>query len=96
MPAHTSVRVSDFAPKARGAVCDLFCGKELVAEGSHVCKDSLIVNHDKRGKFVQDRVRMVEQMKEEQEKLREQALPKVKVKECWCMLEAEDRHVCCL
>lgn len=44
MPAHTSVRVSDFAPKAWGAICEMLGGEDRVAGWSNAWKDSFIVN----------------------------------------------------
>lgn len=44
MPAQTSVRVSDFAPKAWAVICELLGGEERVAEWSNTWKDSFIVN----------------------------------------------------
>jgi hypothetical protein len=42
--SHTSVRVSDFAPNAWGAICELLGGEHRVAEWSSTWKDSFIVN----------------------------------------------------
>jgi hypothetical protein len=44
MPSHNSVRVSDFAPKAWGAICELLGGADRVAEWSNTWRDSFIVN----------------------------------------------------
>ena len=44
MPSHTSVRVSDFAPKAWGAICELLGGEGRVAAWSNTWRDSFIVN----------------------------------------------------
>src|SRR5437016_178864 len=44
MPSHTSVRVSDFAPKAWGAICEILGGEDRVAPWSNMWNDSFIVN----------------------------------------------------
>ncbi|KAJ6599917.1 hypothetical protein DFH09DRAFT_1129057 [Mycena vulgaris] len=49
MPSHTSVRVSEFAPKAWDAICELVGGEDRISEQTKVWKDSFIVNLGKEG-----------------------------------------------
>ena len=44
MPSHTSFRVSEFAPKAWAAICELVGGEERISESNHYWHDSFIVN----------------------------------------------------
>ncbi|KAJ7692985.1 hypothetical protein B0H14DRAFT_3100768 [Mycena olivaceomarginata] len=44
MPSHTSVPISEFAPKAWAAICELVGGEERVSDETRVWKDSFIVN----------------------------------------------------
>ncbi|KAJ6582530.1 hypothetical protein DFH09DRAFT_1260346 [Mycena vulgaris] len=43
MPSHTSVRVSEFAPKAWDAMCELVGGEEQISEETKVWEDAFIV-----------------------------------------------------
>lgn len=49
MPSHTSVLVSEFAPKAWSAICELLGGEDRISEDTKVWKDSFIVNLGKDG-----------------------------------------------
>ncbi|KAJ7749190.1 hypothetical protein B0H16DRAFT_892215 [Mycena metata] len=53
MPSHTSVLVSEFAPKAWSAICELVGGADRISDATKVWKDSFIVN---LGKEAQDAV----------------------------------------
>ncbi|KAF7318401.1 hypothetical protein HMN09_00349300 [Mycena chlorophos] len=44
MPSHNSVLVSDFAPKAWAAICELVGGEERIADEQKVWNDAFIVN----------------------------------------------------
>ncbi len=44
MPSHRQENVSDFAPKAWGAICELLGGEDRVAKESAIWNDGLIVN----------------------------------------------------
>lgn len=44
MPSHRRVRVSDFAPKAWGAICEVVGGEDRITEDSKEWNDGLIVN----------------------------------------------------
>ncbi|KAJ6627667.1 hypothetical protein B0H10DRAFT_1993629 [Mycena sp. CBHHK59/15] len=49
MPSHTAVRVSDFAPKAWSAICELLGGEDRISDNTLDWKDSFIVNLGKEG-----------------------------------------------
>ncbi|KAJ7139236.1 hypothetical protein C8R44DRAFT_693677 [Mycena epipterygia] len=50
MPSHNSVRtVSEFAPKAWGAICELLGGEDCITDSAKVWKDNFIVNLGKEG-----------------------------------------------
>jgi hypothetical protein len=44
MPSHTSVPITEFAPKAWAAICQLVGGEERVSDETRVWRDSFIVN----------------------------------------------------
>ncbi|ANB13500.1 hypothetical protein AWJ20_1794 [Sugiyamaella lignohabitans] len=44
MPAQRTVKVSEFAPKAWGAICDLVGGEEKIVEETKYWRDNFIVN----------------------------------------------------
>ncbi|KAJ7093459.1 hypothetical protein B0H15DRAFT_947581 [Mycena belliarum] len=44
MPSHNAVLVSEFAPKAWSAICELVGGEDRITEETKVWKDSFIVN----------------------------------------------------
>ncbi|KAJ7484229.1 hypothetical protein FB451DRAFT_1028714 [Mycena latifolia] len=49
MPSHNTVLVSEFAPKAWSAICELLGGEDRITEETKVWKDSFIVNLGKEG-----------------------------------------------
>ncbi|KAJ6470191.1 hypothetical protein C8R47DRAFT_1148931 [Mycena vitilis] len=49
MPSHTSVLISEFAPKAWSAICELIGGEDRISDETKVWKDSFIVNLGKEG-----------------------------------------------
>ncbi|KAJ7670352.1 hypothetical protein B0H17DRAFT_1183722 [Mycena rosella] len=49
MPSHNAVRISEFAPKAWSAICELVGGEDRISEETKVWKDSFIVNLGKEG-----------------------------------------------
>ncbi|KAJ7096161.1 hypothetical protein C8R44DRAFT_644588 [Mycena epipterygia] len=49
MPSHNSVLISEFAPKAWSAICELLGGEDRIADWAKVWKDSFIVNLGKEG-----------------------------------------------
>ncbi|KAJ7150827.1 hypothetical protein C8R43DRAFT_887227 [Mycena crocata] len=49
MPSHNSVLISEFAPKAWNAICELVGGEDRISETTKVWKDSFIVNLGKEG-----------------------------------------------
>ncbi|KAJ7742160.1 hypothetical protein DFH07DRAFT_836889 [Mycena maculata] len=49
MPSHKSVLISEFAPKAWGAICELLGGEDRITDATKVWKDSFIVNLGKEG-----------------------------------------------
>ncbi|KAJ7474434.1 hypothetical protein B0H11DRAFT_1810831, partial [Mycena galericulata] len=49
MPSHTSVLISEFAPKAWSAICELVGGEDRISDETKVWKDSFIVNLGKEG-----------------------------------------------
>ncbi|KAJ7616941.1 hypothetical protein DFH06DRAFT_1062246 [Mycena polygramma] len=49
MPSHTTVRVSEFAPKAWSAICELVGGEDRISEETKVWMDNFIVNVGKEG-----------------------------------------------
>ncbi|KAJ7106184.1 hypothetical protein C8R44DRAFT_886076 [Mycena epipterygia] len=49
MPSHNSVFISEFAPKAWSAICELLGGEDRIADSAKVWKDSFIVNLGKEG-----------------------------------------------
>ncbi|KAJ7636741.1 hypothetical protein FB45DRAFT_907220 [Roridomyces roridus] len=49
MPSHTSVPISEFAPKAWSAICELVGGEDRITEGTKKWNDSFIVNLGKDG-----------------------------------------------
>jgi hypothetical protein len=49
MPSHNSVLISEFAPKAWSAICELLGGEDRISDATKVWKDSFIVNLGKEG-----------------------------------------------
>ncbi|KAF8217553.1 hypothetical protein K438DRAFT_1795201 [Mycena galopus ATCC 62051] len=49
MPSHHSVLISEFAPKAWSAICELLGGEGRISDETRVWKDSFIVNLGKEG-----------------------------------------------
>ncbi|KAJ6572310.1 hypothetical protein B0H19DRAFT_1133278 [Mycena capillaripes] len=49
MPSHNSVLISEFAPKAWNAICELLGGEDRISDATKVWRDSFIVNLGKDG-----------------------------------------------